>query len=450
MEFAVLALLAAAVVVQVLLWRRQAPPADLGPALARLEALERGLERTERGLREEVARNREEQSRETRAGREEIGRVLDGLTAENARKLEQIRGIVEDKLQQKLDRGFESLAKAVGERLDSMQLQIAAHREEVTRENRAAREEMQAAFASLKTENENKLEQIRATVDEKLQETLERRLGESFRTVSERLEQVHKGLGEMQALAAGVGDLKRVLSNVKVRGTWGEVQLRMLLEQLLTPEQWAENVTTSGTAERVEFAIRLPGADRDAPVWLPVDAKFPQEDYLRLAEASERGDLEALESASRQLEQRVRQCARDIAAKYIAPPATTDFAILYLPTEGLYAEVLRRTGVAESIQRDCRVVIAGPTTFAALLNSLQMGFRTLAIQQRSSEVWELLGVVKTEFDRYADVLARVQKKLQEAHNTVETGLTRTRAIQRKLRDVQELPSADFEPEEIEA
>jgi DNA recombination protein RmuC len=224
----------------------------------------------------------------------------------------------------------------------------------------------------------------------------------------------------------------------------------MLLEQLLTPEQWAENVATAGTAERVEFAIRLPGADRAGPVWLPVDAKFPQEDYLRLAEASERGDAEGVEAAARQLEVRVRQCAREIAAKYVAPPATTDFAILYLPTEGLYAEVLRRPALAESLQRDCRIVIAGPTTFAALLNSLQMGFRTLAIQQRSSEVWELLGVVKSEFDRYSDVLARVQKKLQEANNTVETGLTRTRAIQRKLRDVQELPAGALEPEEVEA
>jgi DNA recombination protein RmuC len=382
MEFSpvLLVLVAVVAVVQVLLWRRRPQAVDLGPALARLEALERGQERMERGVREEIGRNRDETARETRAGREEL----------------------------------------------------------------------QRAFTALKTETERKLEQIRGTVDEKLQETLERRLGESFKSVSERLEQVHKGLGEMQALAAGVGDLKRVLSNVKVRGTWGEVQLRMLLEQLLSPEQWAENVATAGASERVEFAIRLPGAERNGCVWLPVDAKFPQEDYIRLAEASERGDAEAIEVSARALETRVRQCARDVAAKYVAPPATTDFAILYLPTEGLYAEVLRRPGLAEGLQRELRIVIAGPTTFAALLNSLQMGFRTLAIQQRSGEVWELLGVVKTEFDRYADVLARVQKKLQEANNTVETGLTRTRAIQRKLRDVQELPSGADEPEEITA
>lgn len=376
----VIVLVAVVAVLQILLWRRRPPAVDLGPALARLEALERGQERMERGVREEIGRNRDETTRETRAGREEF----------------------------------------------------------------------QRAFTALKTETERKLEQIRGTVEEKLQETLERRLGESFKSVSERLEQVHKGLGEMQALAAGVGDLKRVLSNVKVRGTWGEVQLRMLLEQLLSPEQWGENIATAGTSERVEFAIRLPGAERNGCVWLPVDAKFPQEDYIRLAEASERGDAEAIEASARQLEGRVKQCARDVAAKYVAPPKTTDFAILYLPTEGLYAEVLRRPGLAEALQRDFRIVIAGPTTFAALLNSLQMGFRTLAIQQRSGEVWELLGVVKTEFDRYSDVLARVQKKLQEANNTVETGLTRTRAIQRKLRDVQELPAGADEREEITA
>lgn len=375
-----LVLVAAVAVIQVVLLRRKPPAVDLGPALARLEAVERAQERMERAVREEIGRNRDETARETRAGREEL----------------------------------------------------------------------QRAFNALKDETERKLEQIRGSVEEKLQQTLERRLGESFKSVSERLEQVHKGLGEMQALAAGVGDLKRVLSNVKVRGTWGEVQLRMLLEQLLTPEQWAENVPTAGTSERVEFAIRLPGAERNGCVWLPVDAKFPQEDYLRLAEASERGDAEAVEASARHLEIRVKQCARDVAMKYVAPPATTDFAILYLPTEGLYAEVLRRPGLAEALQRDYRVAVAGPTTFAALLNSLQMGFRTLAIQKRSGEVWELLGVVKTEFDRYSDVLARVQKKLQEANNTVETGLTRTRAIQRKLRDVQEIPAGTEEAEEVPA
>jgi DNA recombination protein RmuC len=283
---------------------------------------------------------------------------------------------------------------------------------------------------------------MRQTVDEQLQGTLEKRLGESFRLVSERLEQVYRGLGEVQNLATGVGDLKKVLSNVKARGTWGEVQLGNLLAQILTPEQYGQNVATTGTDERVEFAIRLPGAGEGSYVWLPIDAKFPQEDYIRLVEASERGDAEAVEASSRLLEQHIRLSAKDISQKYIAPPTTTDFGILYLPTEGLYAEVLRRPGMVESLQREYRVAVAGPTTLAAILNSLQMGFRTLAIQQRSSEVWEVLGVVKTEFGKYAKALEKIHKKLQEASHSVDDGLRRTRAIDRRLRDVQALPSPD--------
>jgi DNA recombination protein RmuC len=297
---------------------------------------------------------------------------------------------------------------------------------------------------SLQADNAAKLEQMRQTVDEKLQSTLETRLGESFRLVSERLEQVHKGLGEMQILATGVGDLKRVLSNVTTRGAWGEVQLENLLAQILAPEQYERDVATTGTAERVEFAIKLPGGDA-GPVWLPVDAKFPMETYQRLASAAERGDSEAVEAGSRELESVIRACARTFSAKYLAPPRTTDFGILFLATESLYAEALRRPGLAESLQRDYRVVLSGPTTFAALLNSLQMGFRTLSIQQRSSEVWKLLGEVKGQFGKYSQVLASIRKRLDQATQTVDDAAIRTRAIERQLKKVE---TADDEEDEI--
>ena len=284
---------------------------------------------------------------------------------------------------------------------------------------------------------------MRATVDEKLHKTLEKRLGESFKQVSGQLEQVHKGLGEMQNLAIGVGDLKKVLTNVKTRGTWGEMQLGNLLEQILTPEQYAQNVITKqGSAERVEFAIKLPGRDTHdgKTVWLPIDAKFPKEDYERLVEASERADADAVEQAAKQLELRIKAEAGDIRDKYIDPPNTTDFGILFLPTESLYAEVLRRNGLMETLQREFRVVVTGPTTLAALLNSLQMGFRTLAIEKRSSEVWAVLGAIKTEFGKFGGIIEKVQKKLQEASNVIDTAATRTRTIERKLRTVEGLPT----------
>jgi DNA recombination protein RmuC len=283
---------------------------------------------------------------------------------------------------------------------------------------------------------------MRRTVDEQLQGTLEKRLGESFRLVSERLEQVYRGLGEMQSLASEVGDVKRALTNVRTRGIWGEVGARSLLEETLAPDQFAENVAVTGGAERVEFAVRLPGADGTGPVWLPIDAKFPMEDYLRIVDAAERGDAADLELSSQQLYRRICDCARSIRAKYVSPPRTTDFAVLYLPTESLYAEVLRRPGLVETLQRDHHVTVTGPTTFSAFLNSLRMGFRTLAIQQQSSDVWRVLGEVKTEFTKYSDVLAKVQKKLQEAANTVDSGLSRTRALERKLRGVEGLPAAE--------
>ncbi len=304
-------------------------------------------------------------------------------------------------------------------------------------------------LATIQVENEKKLEQMRQTVDEKLQGTLESRLGESFKQVSDRLEQVYTGLGEMKILAAGVGDLKRVLTNVKTRGTWGEVQLGALLGEILAPDQYGQNVATSGTGERVEFAIKLPGRDTNGvPVWLPIDAKFPVEDYQRIVEASERGDVEAVDKASRQLELTLKLCAKTLSEKYVAPPATTDFGILFLSTEGLYAEAMRRAGLSEFLQREYRVVLAGPSTLAALLNSFQMGFRTLAIQQRSSEVWELLGAVKSEFGKYADVLVKIKKKLSEAQNTIDKAETRTRAIHRKLRDVESTDGLGLVEDEV--
>jgi DNA recombination protein RmuC len=372
-------------ILQIALWRKPSGlSVDLTRLDARTEAIERAQERTERGLREEIGRNREEVSATLKGFNDSVVNSITSIAAAQSAELARLTDITGQKL-----------------------------------------------------------EQIRHTVDEQLQTTLEKRLGESFKLVSERLEQVHRGLGEMQTLAAGVGDLKKLLSNVRTRGTWGEVQLGMLLEQILTPEQYATNVATTGTGERVEFAIKLPGAEPESSVWLPIDAKFPKEDYERLLDAVERADAPAIEESSRQLELRARQCARDIAQKYLAPPKTTDFAIMYLPTEGLYAEVLRRPGLAEALQRE-HLTVAGPMTLAAILNSLQMGFRTLAIQQRSSEVWEVLGTVKTEFGQYADILTKVQKKLEEATHTVETGLTRTRVIQRRLKDVQALPSAAAE------
>ena len=360
------------------------------------------LDRQERRLREELGAGREEAGASARALREEVATALKDLA--------QLQRVTLDGFAQQMGR----LSQTVEQRL-----------------------------AKLQEDNAAKLEQMRQTVDEKLQGTLEKRLGESFRLVSERLEAVQKGLGEMQTLANGVGDLKKVLTNVKTRGTWGEVQLGNLLEQVLTPEQYLANVACKeNSADRVEYVIRLPGRgdDEDGEVWLPIDAKFPREDYERLVDAADRADAEGVETASRALEARIKQAAKDISGKYVNPPRTTDFAILFLPTEGLYAEVLRRPGLLDQLQRENRINLCGPTTLGALLNSLQMGFRTLAIQKRSSEVWEILGAVKSEFGKYGEVLEKVQKKLTEATNSIEDIQIRKRAIDRKLRSVAELPS----------
>lgn len=318
----------------------------------------------------------------------------------------------------------ESLARTIGESVERV------------------RATLDAQLKFLLESNERKLEQMRNTVDERLQSTLERRLGESFRLVSDRLEAVQRGLGEMQSLAAGVSDLKRILSNVKARGTWGEIQLGALMEQILAPDQYARNVCVrEGSREFVEYAVRLPGpADNPGvPLWLPVDSKFPQEDYLRLLEAAERADPEAVAGAAAGLARSVRAAAEEIAAKYINPPKTTDFAVMFLPTEGLYAETLRQAGLVEELQRRYRVVIAGPTTLAALLSSLRLGFQTLALEKRSHEVWEVLAAVKTEFGKFGEVLGKVKKRLHEASEAIEKTEVRTRAMERKLREVESLP-----------
>ncbi|MDD4103196.1 MAG: DNA recombination protein RmuC [Kiritimatiellae bacterium] len=414
----------AAVGLLLLLLKKTTRPPDTGTA-QRLDSFEKGLERTERAVRDEVAHNREEQAKTAREQRLE---AAEGLRA----------------FGETVTARLTEMAAAQERQMEAMTRKIAQLSEANEKRLEAVRQTVDGRLQTLQADNAKQLELMRQTVDEKLQGTLEKRLGDSFRLVSERLEQVHKGLGEMQSLASGVGDLKKVLSNVKTRGIWGEVQLGMLLEQVLNPEQYEANVATKGGGERVEFAVRLPGQgdDRDEPLLLPIDAKFPLEDYQRLLEAQERGDSAAVEAAGKQLEARVKACACDISAKYLNPPKTTDFGILFLPIEGLYAEVVRRSGLTDLLQREQRVVIAGPTTLWALLNSLQMGFRTLAIQQRSSEVWSLLGAVKTEWQKYGEVLDAVQKKLHQASEGLEKVKVRSRAVGRKLRDVQVLPSLD--------
>lgn len=386
-----------------------------------LARLNERLQQALTAARQESAESAAAQRRELLSQMQELGRTLHALLSTlgegQQRRIAELTAAQQaqfDGVRKTLDSKLESLRGSVGEQLDKV-----------------------------RQDNAVKLEEMRRTVDEKLHDTLEKRLGESFKQVSERLEQVHKGLGEMQALAVGVGDLKKVLTNVKTRGSWGEVQLGALLEQLLTADQYAAQVRVRPrSTETVDFAIRLPGRDDgDTPVWLPIDAKFPKEDYERLSDAAERGDAAGVETAVRQLEARIRQEARDIRDKYIAPPDTTDFAILYLPTEGLYAEVLRRPGLADFLQRECRVVVAGPTTLAALLNSLQMGFRTLAIQKRSSEVWKLLAAVKKKFEGFGETFSRVQKKIQEADKALDDARSDTEIIGKRLRLVESADEA---------
>lgn len=437
----------------VLLWRQRSPHA----LLARLDALKGDGERLERVLREEQRGGRGElaqsfeqfrvhvQQQLDSAGQQQRERIdgfgtrLQQLTERTDRGLETLRnGLIEDarKARAEAQAGQQRFGELLQERLNAL-----------TDQNEKRMGEMRATLESqikaLQDDNAKQLDKMRQTVDEKLQSTLETRLGQSFKLVSERLEAVQRGLGEMQELATGVGDLKRVLTNVKNRGTFGEVQLAALLEDLLVAEQYAANVATvPDSSERVEFAIRLPGANGDGQVWLPIDAKFPREDYERLLDAQDRADAESAGVAALALERRVRDEAKTIRQKYVSPPHTTDFAILFLPTEGLYAEVIRRPGLFETLQREHRVTLAGPTTLTALLNSLQMGFRTLAIEKRSSEVWELLGAVKTEFGKFGTVLEKTRKQLDTVRNSIDSAGVRTRAIERKLRGVESLSGDD--------
>jgi DNA recombination protein RmuC len=429
---ALVALVFLALVLLVLLWRRGAGPevaalpAQLADLRGQFDALHRGVERTDLSLREELGRAREHAAQATDRLRDQLHERLAQMadsTAQQQARLAQV--------QQQQWTAFAQDLRALGG----------------TTEHRliAVRDTLDTHLTALRADNTKQLEEMRHTVDQKLQATLEERLGASFRQVSDRLEQVHRGLGEMQALASGVGDLKRVLANVKSRGGWGEMNLGGLLEQVLAPEQYATNVAVrEGSAEHVEYAVRLPGPEgREGPcVWLPIDAKFPLEDYQRLADAADRGDQVGVEQAGRDLEARLKQCAREISTKYLDPPRTTDFALMYLPTEGLYAETLRRTGLVDTLQRDYRIVPVGPTTLWALLSSLRMGFRTLAIQQRSSEVWTLLGQVKSDFGRFSQALSAVQKKLQEASSKIDEAQKGTRRIERRLQEVQHLPAGE--------
>ncbi|MFD4837584.1 DNA recombination protein RmuC [Achromobacter sp. NPDC058515] len=418
---AVLAFLAA-----VLAWLRPAA------SDARLDALLEGLERTERALRADIAEGqrglRSEFAESTRALRVELSQSHGELRAGLSRDAQAARA-----------ESAESLARfatGFGEQLQGL-IQINERR---LMEVRAT---VDQRLQLLQADNSAKLDEMRRTVDEKLHATLEQRLGESFKLVSDRLEAVHKGLGEMQALAAGVGDLKRVLTNVKSRGTWGEVQLARLIEDNMTPDQYASNIKpVPGSEAVVEFAIRLPGrGDGGEPVWLPIDAKFPKEEYERLMDAQEAADAEGVKAAGAALGRAVELQARLIASKYVAPPHTTDFAIMFLPTESLYAEVLRRPGLLDKLH-DLRINVAGPSNLAALLNSLQMGFRTLAIEQRSSEVWQVLRAVKTEFGKFGEALASVKKTLDTASNKIGQTEVRTRAMLRNLKSVEALPEAD--------
>jgi DNA recombination protein RmuC len=374
--------------------------------------------------------------------REEIGRVRRDLGEVGSAQRTELSGSLNN-FSQTLATQMSGIATVQDGKIDGFAAQLAKLTEANEARLTEIRNTLETKLRELQGENAAKLEEMRKTVDERLHATLEHRLGESFKLVSDRLEQVHRGLGEMQTLAAGVGDLKRVLTNVKTRGTWGEVQLEALLEQMLVREQFEKNVATRpGSSERVEFAIRMPGRVDGTQVWLPIDSKFPAEDYDRLIAAQDRADATAVEESARALEMRIRSEAKTIRDKYIEPPYTTDFALLFLPTEGLYAEVLRRPGLADTLQRDFRVVIAGPTTLAAILNSLQMGFRTLAIEQRSGEIQLLLGAVKTEFGRFGEVLANTKKQLETVTNSIGKAEVRTRAIERKLRDVEALPTGD--------
>jgi DNA recombination protein RmuC len=456
------------ILLAVVIWRQSANKAEIIRDHVREEfRVSRGESAEEsRRLREEVSGSQKQANDSVVRTIGEIGktqheglgtveRQVRTLVDSNEARLEKLRETIETQMKQlqegneeKIEKLHGAVTKTIENLRDTQQTGLDAVEKRVrsvaeSNEQRLdkLRDTVDKQIRTLQENNERKLDQMRHTVDEKLQSTLEKRLGESFKLVSERLEAVQRGLGDMQHLATGVGDLKRMLTNVKTRGTWGEFQLGDILSQILTPDQFDRNVQPkAGSSEIVEFAIRLPGQDDASNIWLPIDAKFPQEDYQRLVDATETADAEAVERATTALIRAIQISAKDIADKYVDPPNTTDFAILFLPTEGLYSEVLRQPGMVEKLQQEYRVVVAGPTTLAAILNSLRMGFRTLAIEQRSSEVWTILSAVKTEFGKFGEVLARVKKQLDTASNTIEKTGTRTRAMERKLREVEALPT----------
>lgn len=429
-----LGLLALILVLLFLIWARQKAQ-GVPPELLQSN------ERLERELRDELGRSGSSTRQELVQGLAQFQQLLtQGLQGSNQSLAAQALAAREAQ-DAAAQRSAHNLTESMQRLADGMREQLQAMSTANDQRLAELRQTVEQRLTSIQQDNEKKLEQMRATVDEKLHATLEQRLGESFKQVAERLEQVHKGLGEMQNLARDVGSLNRVLTNVKTRGVFGEVQLAGLLDQVFTPEQYASNVATlPGSNERVEFAISLPGQRDDGkPLWLPIDAKFPREDYERLLDAQERADAPAAESAGKAIENRLRLEAKTIREKYIGPPHTTDFGILFVPTEGLYAEALRRPGLMEGLQREHKVMLCGPTTLLATLTSLQMGFRTLALEKRSAEVWEVLGAVKTEFGKFGDVLAKAKKKLEEAGNTLDAAEVRTRAMTRKLKGVEALP-----------
>jgi len=401
-------------------WQLRRSRVEGTPLAARLDALRDAQERTDRSLRDEVARSRAEAQSNAQQERAELVASLSSFGDSVQTRMTDIAKMQSDQMES-FARQLSLLAASNEKKMEDIRLMV------------------DEKLRQIQEDNTRQLDRMRETVDEKLQGALEKRLGESFRQVSERLEQVHQGLGDMRTLAAGVGDLKKVLTNVKSRGTWGEVQLGALLEEVLSPDQYLKNVKPQEQGgEVVEFAIKLPGQGDSDSVLIPVDAKFPVEDYSRLMDAQERGDTAAAEEAVRQLEAGIRKAARDISQKYLAPPRTTDFGIMFLPSEGLYAEVIRRAALVQHLQREYRIVVSGPSTFAAFLNSLQMGFRTLAIQKRSGEVWKVLGEVKAAFGRFGESLDMVRKRLDQAASSVDDAQKKTRTLTGKLKAVESL------------
>lgn len=425
MEYIILALLVVVVIFLILLFFKSGQ----NSSLLGIGVIEKKVSDLETSLRNEFFQNRSELNINLKNSREESSTVI-----------KDFRDSLNDSLQ-KLQLQINDDSKYNREELSKT---LKLFNESFTNNIKSLSDTLENRLKSLQDDNNQKLEKMRETVDEKLQTTLEKRLGESFKLVSDRLELVHKGLGEMQNLAIGVGDIKKVLSNIKTRGVLGEYQLENILDQLLTTEQYSKNVRTkAGSSATVEFAVKLPGRDdKDRTVWLPLDSKFPTEDYQMLLNAYEQGNADAIANARKYLAKKIKDCAKDIRDKYLDPPNTTDFGIMFLPFEGLFAEVLNNVGLFETIQREYKITITGPTTLSALLNSLQMGFRTLAIEKRSSEVWEVLGAVKTDFVKFGIVLEKTKKKLQEATNTIDEAGVRTRSIEKRLKDVQSMASSE--------